>query len=256
MRIHSPARVFFAVTLMAVGLYGLMAGVFPPLWSGVPNGSAVRELLVYACAIVTLGAGLGLAIRRTSLVGAALLMSYLALWIIAFRIPLIIQSPASPGIWWALGSTTAMLGATWAVFANAAGDYGPPFARGRSGQRIAAAMFGLGLIPFGIAHFTFWERTVSMVPAWLPWHVGWAALTGAAFIAAGLALTVGVHARLAATLTAFQIAMFTLLVWVPVIVTAPTPSDWTEFIESWTLTAAAWIVADSFRPTRDDGVAH
>jgi uncharacterized membrane protein YphA (DoxX/SURF4 family) len=250
MRIKSWGHAVFALTMIGLGIMGLVKGAVTPVWDPVPKYAApAQTILAYLCAVVSLGCGVGLLFQRTAAVAARVLFGYLLLWFLVFRLPLVFMLKPLLLVLWTCGSTAVTLAAAWVLYVWLAGDRGTSFrfASGDSGLRIARTLYGLGLIPFGLAHFAYLDNTVVLIPNW-PAPVAWAYFTGAAFIAAGVAMIVGVVPRLAAALSTLQMGLFLLIIWVPRVIAGNVNAfQWGEFVTNIALVAAAWMVTDSYR---------
>jgi uncharacterized membrane protein len=253
-RFASAGHFFFAATMMWLGVMGLHKGDFVQIWEPVPKWVPARAALAYLVACISLAGGIGLLWQRTAAVAARVLFGSLLVWLLVLRLPNLFYQTPLVLVAWTFGSTAVMVAAAWVLYIRFAGDadrqrFG--FFTDDRGLWTARALYGLSLIPFGLAHFMYRDATTVLIPGWLPWHVAWAYFTGAAFIAAGLAVTFGVWARLAAALSTLQMGLFGLIVWVPRVVTgAVTDLQWGEFVVTFVLAAGAWVVADSYRPSR------
>jgi len=252
MRIASAGHAIFAALMIVVGVLGLIKGGFTPPWEPVSTSVPVREPLAYLCAIVSLGSGIGLLWRRTAASAARVLFIYLLLWFLLLRLPVLFRAPAVAVSWEGCGETAVVVAGAWVLHAwfGAEGDRRElGSAAGATGLRLARILYGLALIPFGVAHFAYAKETAALVPGWLAWHLAWVYLTGATYLAAGVAVLSGALARLGSALSALQMGLFTLIVWGPAVAAGPDASQWSETIVSSLLTAAAWVVADSYRGT-------
>ena len=238
MRLRSGGHAALAVVFIALGVQGFATHVLTAVWAPVPKTTPARDVLVYVCAGISLAAGIGLLWRRTAGLASRVLFIYVLLWWLLFRIAGIVRAPSSFPAWDGAAETTAVLAGVWILYVWCAGAVG---------LRAARALYGLALIPFGLAHLVYPRETATLVPHWLPAHGFLVYFTASAFLAAAVSVLTGYWARWAAGLSALQVGLFTLLVWVPVLVRGSNdPSDWSEFAISAAITAAAWVVADSY----------
>jgi uncharacterized membrane protein len=250
MRIASVGHAVFAATLIALGILGLIKGDFLQAWQ-VPKGLPGRELLAYVYACISLACGIGLLWRRSAASAARVLLAFFLLLTLLFKARYLLIQPTAEGTYQSLGENAVLVAGAWVLYAWFATDWDRRhlgFASGETGVRIARVLYGLAMIAFGLSHFAYLNLTAPLVPAWLPWHVGFSYFTGCAYLAAGVAMLIGVCARLAAVLSTAQMAGFTLLVWVPLWVSGDLSTfQQGELVASWALTAAGWVVADSYR---------
>jgi uncharacterized membrane protein len=197
-----------------------------------------------------LAGGAGLLFEATARWSVRLLFPYLVVWAL-LKVPALVVAPQIEGVWLGFGELAVLLAGGWVLFARLSEVGDGPFWRfvtGENGVRWARILFGVFLIPIGLSHIMYVKETAALVPAWLPYRMGWAYLTGAGQMACGLGvlfgMPFGVLPRVAATCEAAMISVFALLVWLPAIVAAPKARlPWTAFWISWAIGAAAWVVA-------------
>lgn len=253
MRIASPGHAVFAATMIALGILGLIKGDFAPIWQSVPKDLSVREVLVYLCAFISLGCGIGLLFPRAAAIAARVLVVYLLLWLLVFKMRFILLAPLVEGSYQTCGEAAVLVAGAWVLYAWFANDWDKRrlgFAAGDKGVRIARVLYALALIAFGFSHFVYVDLTTPLVPAWLGMPVFWAYFTGCAYLAAGVSILIGVYARLAAALSAWQMGLFFVLIWIPIVAAGGIGDfQWGEVVVTVALTAAGWVVADSYRGT-------
>ncbi len=255
LRIVSAGHAAFAIATIALGVITLVTHELTAVWMPVPKWAmSAHTAFVYLWALISIGAGFALLWRRSALLAAQLLFAFSLFWVVLFRLPNLFYEKPLVLVGWAFGKTAIMLAAAWVLCRWFATDHFPSFVFEGTGLRLARALYGVSLIPFGLAHFMYLSATTVLIPNWLPWHVGMAYVTGAAFIAAGLAMIFDILGGLAAALSTLQLGLFGLIVWVPrVLAGNVTDFQRGEFIVTFALAAAAWVVADSYQGPKNSG---
>ena len=246
------ARMLFAAAMVAFGVQCLIfsnfvsglepirAAVIPPTPWGPING-----VFLILC-------GVSLLIDRSARIGALLLAALLLLSAVVLYGPPMLTQPktAADDLFHVLAIGSAAL-----VLASEVGPRGGWL----DGAGVAARLcFGVCTIGHGVMHFVFFKFTADFIPAWIPAHDVFAAATGVAQIAAGLAILSGIQGRLAAALCGLMYGSWALVVHIPRALAAQGPTvrpEWTNIVIATALSASALVVAGAIGRARLRGAA-
>jgi len=258
-RNQQVVRILFATGIISVGAVVLVYGYQVLLFQAVPpSWAAWLKPVGWVSGVIMLGTGLGLLFERSARLSTRIVLAFLLLWTLS-RLPAVPADPGREISWFAVGEVAVLFAGALVLFVWFDGSTtGSAFQRvaATHGLTIARLVVGYSLVTFGLSHFfEFAPRTVSLVPAWLPYRTAWADLAGAAQVAAGVGVFFSIYPRWAAAAEAAMLSAFTVLVWVPAVITKPhLASNWVEFLFTWALAGACWVLAEGIPARRSAGV--
>lgn len=103
-------------------------------------------------------------------------------------------------------------------------------------------MFAIPMAIFGLFHFMNAESMGGMVPSFIPGGILWVYLTGAALVAAAVAIIIGKKAKLATQLLGLMLLLFAVLVHL-VSVTNGNEMSMPNLLKDVALAGGAWFMS-------------
>jgi len=234
----------YGAGVAALGLTCLAFGDFDP-GQAVPANFPARTSLAYCAGAFMVIAASAIEWRRTTAWAAAALTLYYSVFVLLLMHGRLLLSGYSVfGTYEDIAMQLAIAASALILYASSAQIDGAIAVRL---TRIGRMAFGVCPLIWGGAHFMYMNMTAPLVPKWLPpGQVFWGYFTGVCFIAAGLAILVGIRARLAAILLTVMVASFGVLANGRMLIADPSSHfNWTESALNLALTGAVWVVADS-----------
>ena len=252
-RFLGPGQVLFAAGLAGLGVLSLMHHDFALQWQPVPAGIPAREGLALASGSLLLIAAVALLLKRAARLAALVLTLFFLSWVLLLQLPRLVGQPLSIAVWLGLCESLTLTVGAFVLYAwldNLRADSRPGLAATAAAVGYARLLLGAAMVVFGLSHFAYADFTATMIPAWLPARLPLAYLTGAAHVAAGTALLLGVVPALAVRLEAIMMSTFIVLVHLPAVLAQPgNREQWTALCVATALSGAMWVVSGSFRVT-------
>jgi hypothetical protein len=234
-------------------LYGVVLLMWhdPDAWEDLPIptlplGYAVADIV----AIALIVGGILMMLPRAAHLGSIISGAVFIIFSVG-SLPPVIAHPASYPSYIGFFEFFSLVWGAFALYGMTGSD-----AAGSPGVgRVARILLGVCTISFAAAQIYYLKYTASLVPAWIPPNqMFWAILTTVAFVLAAIAMLINVKARLALYLMTLMIALFGILVWIPIIVAGPQKHfSWAEIAVNFLISGAAWMVADA-QPSRRHAV--
>lgn len=240
-------RILFAIGIAAFGaqylLYGRYLGGLPPVPPWAPGGT----MGAYLVGVFLVVAAISIAIQWNARF-FALLIGVLFLLCVVF---LHLQH-LSDVIHKGNDRTRALepLALAAAAFILA-GTYASHSAKSSAWHTVteiaiksARFVFVFTLVIFGWQHFEYATYLATLVPAWIPFHLGWIYFTGAGFIAAGACIALKILGRFAATALGLMFFLWVVTLHAPrVYHSLHNCDEWSSLFVALAMAGGSFVIA-------------
>jgi hypothetical protein len=231
-RTSNLGRHLFGVAALAFGLITLA-------WHDY-NGWHQPRYLVYAAAAALIFGGAAIQFHRTAKAGAVVLVAVYLVFALQC-VPGIVAAPRIYNSWGNFFEQFSLVTGAAILYARLSSAWSR-----EALIRIGGVLLGICSISFALEQAFYLQATAHLVPKWLPPSpMFWAEATTVLFALAAVALLTNRMALLAARLLTLMLVLFGLLVWVPLLLSAPhSHANWSETTETFAIAGTAWILAD------------
>jgi hypothetical protein len=221
------------------GVAVLALGVITLAWHDSNDGHALRYV-VYAAAAAQIFGGAAIQFRRTAKTGALILVAACVVSAL-LCVPGIVAQPQIYNSWGNFFEQFSLLTGAAIAYAHLSSACSPGTL-----LRIGGVLLGICSISFALEQAFYLQATAHLVPKWLPPSpMFWAVTTTVLFALAAVALLTNRLALVAVRLLTMMVAMFGLIVWVPLVLSDPhSHANWSENAETFAIAGAVWILAD------------
>jgi uncharacterized membrane protein len=203
--------IFYATPLAVFGAEHLVSA--QGIMQVVPTWMPMRLFWTYLVGVALIAAAVSLTFRKNLRLSAGLLAIMFFLFVLLIHVPNV-AAHLRERLYWAIAlRDLTFAGGALALFATQQ-------RRSSSLITIARMCIGLPLIVYGIEHFLHPEFAPGvplskLTPAWVPFPIALAWLTGAVLLVAGVAILLNKHSRNAATLAGLLMVLLTFLLYLP-----------------------------------------
>jgi hypothetical protein len=219
------------------GVAALAFGLITLAWHDYNDWHQLRYI-VYAAAAAQIFGGAAIQFRRTAKTGAAVLgAAYLVFALLC--LPGIVAKPQIYNSWGNFFEQFSLVTGAAIAYARLSSVW-------EMLNRVGRILLGICAASFTLEQAFYLHATASLVPKWVPpSQMFWAVTTTVFFALAAVALLTNRMALLAARLLTMMLVIFGVLVWVPLLLSAPrSHTNWSEAVETFAIAGAAWILAD------------
>ena len=234
---------------MVFGASAILFGVIALLWHDSDTWQTLRRILslplgavIGGCLMLAQIAG-GIAMQHPRAAHSAAIV--LGIVYSLFSLACIPDIAATPAVYAHYGSFFEQFCLLSGAIAVAAAT-GTNAARADRLGRMARLGLGVCAITFTLSQIFYLHLTAGLVPKWIPPNkIFWAVTTTIAFALAAIAILTNRQARLAIRLMTLMLALFGVLVWIPLLAAHPSAHlNWSECSLTFLMTGAAWMVAE------------